>query len=146
MTSDSVISVDGAEKRFDDVTVLDGLDLHVDAGEILGFVGPNGAGKSTLARMLIGLVPRDGGRITVHGLDPAKDGLAIRKRTSYLPGETSVYPQMTGRDYLAFCRGFHPRARALPAAVAAEFDVPLSRRIRSYSAGMKQKLALWTKS
>lgn len=99
----------GLGKSFGGAVVLRDLSLAVAPGELLGLVGPNGAGKSTLLRTLLGLVPRDAGELSVLGLDPARDAVAIAARTGYLPGETGVYLQMTGAQFLAFCRGFHPR-------------------------------------
>jgi ABC-2 type transport system ATP-binding protein len=133
----------GVGKSFGGAPVLRDLSLDVATGELLGLVGPNGAGKSTLLRLLLGLVPRDLGAIEVLGLDPARSAVAIAARTGYLPGETGVYLQMTGAQFLAFAQGFHPRRdEARARRLADAFALPLQRKVRSYSAGMKQKLAL----
>ena len=138
-----VISVAGLVKAFGDHVVLDGVSLDVARGELLGLVGPNGEGKSTLLRTLVGLVKATGGRVSVLGRDPATDGVGIRAHTSYLPGETGVYQQMTGEQFLRFCDGFYPRQQeALRRRLLDAFELPLRQRVRSYSAGMKQKLAL----
>jgi ABC-2 type transport system ATP-binding protein len=137
------IELRGLRKAFGDKQVLRGCELAVGRGELLGLVGPNGAGKSTLLRTLLGLVRRDAGDVHVLGLDPARDALAIRERTLYLPGETGVYLQMTGQQFLAFALGFYPRHdEARRARLLDAFALPLQRRVRTYSAGMKQKLAL----
>ena len=141
--SDPVLDVRALQKRYDDRDVLRGLDLQVAAGEMLGLIGPNGAGKSTFLRTLVGLVPRSGGDVRALGLDPADASLAIRRRCSYLPGETGVYQQMRGAAFLDFALGFYPRRDdALHAELLEQFALPLDQRVRSYSAGMKQKLAL----
>jgi ABC-2 type transport system ATP-binding protein len=137
-----VIEARGVAKAFGERRALAGFDLELGPAEIVGFVGPNGAGKSTFLRILLGLVPRDAGAVAVLGLDPARDDLAIRRRVAYLPGETSVYSFMTGTEFLRFALGFHPRTQELPRAAAELFELPLDRKIRQYSAGMKQKLAL----
>ncbi len=141
-TGTAIVSARGLTKRFGSDQALRGLALDLRAGEILGFVGPNGAGKSTCLRILLGIVPRDAGDVTVFGLDPARDAVAIRKRSTYLPGETNVYSYMRGGEYLRFTLAFHARRRELPRDIADVFELPLRARVRTYSAGMKQKLAL----
>lgn len=141
-TDTAIVRARGIAKNFGDKQALAGLDLELRAGEILGFVGPNGSGKSTCLRILLGIVPRDAGDVTVFGLDPAREALSIRKRTSYLPGETSVYTFMTGAQFLDFALGFFSGRRTLPDVAHEVFDLPLDRKVRTYSAGMKQKLAL----
>ena len=139
----SAIEVHGLGKAFGPRRVLEGIDLVVPFGQLLGLVGPNGAGKSTLLRLWIGLGKRDQGSIQVLGRDPAVESLAIRRRTCYLPGETGVYHQMTGAEFLAFAHGFYRSLRLdLFERLRAAFGLPLQQRVRSYSAGMKQKLAL----
>jgi ABC-2 type transport system ATP-binding protein len=132
----------GVSRRFGERQALSQFDLDVGPAEIVGFVGPNGAGKSTFLRILLGLVSRDAGDVRILGLDPSREDLAIRRRVAYLPGETSVYAGMTGAEFLQFALGFHPRTQELPREAADLFELPLARRVREYSAGMKQKLAL----
>lgn len=123
-------------------TALNGLDLTVQSGELLGLVGPNGAGKSTLLRCLLGLI-QPTGSMEVLGLDPRRQPVAVRQCIAYLPGETSVYLQMTGKQFLAFALSFYPRQLPqLRRMLHEAFELPLDRKVRTYSAGMKQKLAL----
>ncbi|MEO6595973.1 MAG: ATP-binding cassette domain-containing protein [Planctomycetota bacterium] len=139
----NAIEIAGLGKSFGEHEVLRGVDLTVASGELLGLVGPNGAGKSTLLRTLVGLVQRTRGQVSVLGHDPATASLAIRRRCCYLPGETGVYQQMTGAEFLYFALGFYPRLQtSLRDELATNFALPMQQKVRSYSAGMKQKLAL----
>ncbi|MEY4674095.1 MAG: hypothetical protein RL148_1879 [Planctomycetota bacterium] len=142
-TAPLAVRVQGLCRSFGPKAALDGLALEVATGELLGVVGPNGAGKSTLMRVLTGLVRRDRGEVSVLGIDPAHDSLAVRRRCSYLPGETSVYQHMTGKGFLDFAWSFHGAVQRDVADRLQElFRLPLHARVRSYSAGMKQKLAV----
>ena len=139
----NTIAITGLQKAFGPRHVLRGIDLQVPRGELLGLVGPNGAGKSTLLRTLVGLVTRDAGEVAVLGRDPNDHALSIRRDSCYLPGETGVYQQMTGKAFLDFALGFYPRRQqGLYDRLLAGFELPLAQKVRSYSAGMKQKLAL----
>ncbi|MCA8967823.1 MAG: ATP-binding cassette domain-containing protein, partial [Planctomycetes bacterium] len=130
----SPVVADAVAKSFGSHRALQDLSLRVEPREIVGFVGPNGAGKSTLLRILTGLVPADAGRVAVFGIDPGRDEIAVRRRVSYLPGETNVYSQMTGQEYLDFATGFHRGTLPVPAAVQEAFEVPLAAKVRTYSA------------
>src|SRR5690606_21191538 len=141
--SHHVIELTSVQKSYEHRAVLHDIHLAVPKGQLLGLVGPNGAGKSTLLRLLVGLVQRSAGKVQVAGHDPALDSLAIRRRCCYLPGETGVYQQMTGAGFLKFALGFYPeQSLDLKERLLTEFALPLNKRVRSYSAGMKQKLAL----
>lgn len=143
MSDAPVLDLVAVQKHFGAVQVLRGIDLRVERGEFLGLVAPNGAGKSTLLRLLIGMHRRTSGQCSVFALDPDQSSLAIRSRTSYLPGETSVYQQMTGASFLQFAQSFHRgRDAAIERRLVELFALPLQARVRSYSAGMKQKLAI----
>ncbi len=143
MSEASAIALRGVRKTFGKRVALAELDLQVATGTIHGFVGPNGAGKSTALRLLVGLLRADAGSVQVLGLDPARHGLAVRRRACYLPGETSVYGHLTGGDFLTFALSFYPRLdAALQRDLAEAWPLPLQQKVRTYSAGMKQKLAL----
>ena len=73
------IWVEGLVRRFGDLVAVDGIDLHVDAGEIFGFLGPNGAGKSTTVRMLTTLLRPSAGRALVAGYDVLTDAQSVRR-------------------------------------------------------------------
>lgn len=131
------------QKRFGDKTVLNGFSMQVAPGETVGFIGPNGSGKTTCLRILLGLLPRDDGQVKVLGMDPERDAVRIREHCCYLPGETSIYHGMRGKEFLRFALSFYPRHQDdIQLDLLEHFALPLQKKVRSYSAGMKQKLAL----
>jgi ABC-type cobalamin transport system ATPase subunit len=130
-------------KSFGRTVALDGLDLEVASGEIHGFLGPNGAGKTVTMRILLGLVRHNAGTVQVLGGDPWADAVALHRRIAYVPGDTNLWPNLTGGeilDVLAGLRGGNdPRRQA---HLVERFDLDLRRRARSYSKGNRQKVAL----
>src|ERR1044071_5493730 len=103
-------------KRFGKVTALDGLDLRVRPGEVHRFLGPDGSGKTTTIRILLGLMRRDGGRVSLLGGDPWSQATALHRRLAYVPGDVTLWPNLTGGeviDLLGRLRGgLRPRRRA----------------------------------
>jgi len=133
-------------KTFGTLRALDGLDLEVRRGEVHGFLGPNGAGKSTTIRALLGLLRLDGGAATVFGLDPWRDAVAIHRRLAYVPGDVSLWPNLTGGetvDLLLRMRGADPTGRGSRRAELLErFQLDPTKKGRAYSKGNRQKVAL----
>ena len=138
-----LIEAEGLIKSFGRVNALDGLDLGVGRGQIHGFLGPNGAGKSTTIRVLLGMYHTDGGRARVLGMDPAREASAINRRLAYVPGSVSLWPSLTGGqvlDTLAGLRGSRDRARE--EELTERFDLDPTKKVRTYSKGNAQKVAL----
>jgi ABC-2 type transport system ATP-binding protein len=137
------ISTAGLVKRYGRNRGLAGLDLEVQQGEVYGFLGPNGAGKTTTIRLLLDLIRPTAGRVSVLGLDPRRDGVALRRRVGYLAGDFVVDGHQTGRELLTFLgnlRGGVPQARIEELAERLELD--LSRKIKTLSRGNRQKLGV----
>ncbi|MET0520918.1 MAG: ABC transporter ATP-binding protein [Jiangellaceae bacterium] len=138
-----VIEIGGLEKSFGRSRALDGLDLTVSAGEVHGFLGPNGAGKTTTIRILLGLLRRDHGQVTVLGADPWRDAVGLHRRLAYVPGEVNLWPNLTGGeviDLLGALRGGLDRRRR--AELLEQFALDPTKRCRAYSKGNRQKVAL----
>jgi ABC-2 type transport system ATP-binding protein len=137
------ISVSGLVKTFGPTRALDGLDLDVQTGEVHGFLGPNGAGKSTTLRVLLGLLRADAGRVQLLGGDPWRDAVALHRRLAYVPGDVTLWPNLTGGeiiDLLGRLRaGIDPRRRA---DLVARFDLDPTKKARAYSKGNRVKVAL----
>jgi ABC-2 type transport system ATP-binding protein len=140
---DAVIELAGVVKRFGPVRALDGLELEVRPGEVHGFLGPNGAGKTTTLRIILGMIRADSGSLRVLGGDPWRDVTTLHGRMAYVPGDVSLWPNLSGGeviDLLGRLQGGHDPARR--AELLQMFDLDPTRRIRSYSKGNRQKVAL----
>ncbi|MEI8239868.1 MAG: ATP-binding cassette domain-containing protein, partial [Actinomycetota bacterium] len=88
-------------KRFGDSVALDGVDLSVPVGQVFGFVGPNGAGKTTTIRLMLDLLRPSEGDLRVLDMHPQRDGVALRQRIGYLPGDLNLPARSTARTFLA---------------------------------------------
>ncbi|ANF33418.1 ABC transporter [Leifsonia xyli] len=143
-----MIDVSGLEKRFGRVRALDGLDLSVTQGTVHGFLGPNGAGKSTTIRVLLGLARPDGGRAELFGRDPWKDAVDLHRRVAYVPGDVSLWPNLSGGeaiDLVARLRGGASDKSAYSARrkrLLDVFQLDPTKKGRAYSKGNRQKVAL----
>ncbi len=139
----TAIDVTGLVKSFGRTRALDGLDLSVTPGEVHGFLGPNGAGKTTTLRVLLGLLRADAGTARLLGGDPWRDATALHRRIAYLPGDVTLWPNLSGGeviDLLARLRGGLDNERR--DVLVKRFDLDLTRKIRAYSKGNRQKVAL----
>lgn len=143
MPDTNVIEVAGLVKSFGKFPALRGLDLRVTRGEVHGFLGPNGAGKSTTIRVLLGLLRADAGTATVLGGDPWRDVVPLHRRLAYVPGDVSLWPNMSGGeaiDLLGALRGGLDAQRRDD--LIARFELDPSKRGRQYSKGNRQKVAI----
>ena len=128
--------------------VLEGIDLAIHPGEILGYVGPNGAGKTTTVRILCGLLDTFQGEARVAGIEVARDPLEVKRRIGYVPENARFYESLTAAEHfelVAALQGLAPeqaegRARALMEAFGLADH--LDARIGSFSKGMRQKVLL----
>jgi ABC-2 type transport system ATP-binding protein len=140
---ETAILAEGLAKRFGDFRALAGLDLAVSRGEVLGYLGPNGAGKTTTIRLLLGMLRPTSGRAEIFGLDAQRDTLAAHRRLAYVGGETSLWPSLTGAETLHLLGRVQGRADpAYRDELIERFALDPSKKVRSYSKGNRQKLAL----
>jgi ABC-2 type transport system ATP-binding protein len=119
------------------------LDLTVRTGEVHGFLGPNGAGKSTTIRILLGLMRADSGEARLLDRDPWKDAVTLHRRLAYVPGDVSLWPNLSGGeviDLLGRLRGGLDEKRRKD--LLERFDLDPRKKGRTYSKGNKQKVAL----
>ena len=137
------IAVAGLVKDFGATRALDHLELVVPAGEVHGFLGPNGAGKTTTIRVLLGLLHKDGGDVSLLGGDPWGEAAVLHRRLAYVPGEVNLWPNLTGGeviDLLGALRGGLDDSRR--AELLEMFELDPTKQIRAYSKGNRQKVAL----
>ena len=140
---EAAIETHNLVKRFGHTVALDGLTMTVRTGQVHGFLGPNGSGKTTTIRVLLGLLRTDGGTARLLGGDPWAQAPALHRRLAYVPGDVSLWPNLTGGeaiDLLGRARGgLDPRRRA---ELMERFDLDPRKKGRSYSKGNRQKVAL----
>ena len=119
------------------------VNLTVEAGQIFGFLGPNGAGKSTTIRVLLDLIRPTSGTAKVLGLDARRDRLAIDRRVSYVPGELSLYGELTARQLLTYLGNLQGSVdAAYRESLIERLELDPVKKIKSLSRGNKQKVGL----
>ena len=141
----NAIDVRDLRKHYGRTKALDGLNLSVPHGQIAGFLGPNGAGKSTTMHILLGMLHADGGSVTVLGADPWRQSVALHRRLAYVPGDVSLWPNLTGGeaiDLLTRLRGEGKAPRSAISRLVERFELDPTKKTRAYSKGNRQKVAL----
>src|SRR5690625_708450 len=139
----SVVDISNLTKRFGKFAALDGVDLQVNQGEIVGFIGPNGAGKSTTIRVLLGILKATRGNAKIFGLDAWKDAVEIHKRIAYVPGDVNLWPNLTGGEVIDLFMSLRGKANPKKRDELIEkFELDPSKKCRTYSKGNRQKVAL----
>jgi ABC-2 type transport system ATP-binding protein len=131
-------------KYYGRLLALDSLSVEIRRGEVFGLLGPNGSGKTTTIRLLLGLLRPTSGRAMVAGFDSWRHSLDVRHLVTYLPGELRMYGSLTGMGTLRLLcdlRGGVGLDRAVAIAERV-MKLDLKRKVRTYSTGMKQKLAV----
>jgi daunorubicin resistance ABC transporter ATP-binding subunit len=142
------IICDHLRKRFGQVTALDGIDLEVPTGTVLGLLGPNGAGKTTAVRILATLLQPDSGRALVEGLNVVQDAQAVRSRIGLAGQYAAVDAYLTGAENLVMIgclAGLSRReSRRRADELLERFDLTgaAGRQTRAYSGGMRRRLDL----
>ena len=142
-----MIKLTDVTKRYDDTTVVDNLNIQIEAGEIVGIIGHNGAGKSTTMKMIAGLVEPTSGEIRVMGRDIRKEGVKIKQHIGFLPEESPLYEAMTAQQYLLFFSELYsmPRQKALTRIDQLLTSLHLEEKTKltgEFSKGMKRKTAI----
>ncbi|EHQ89102.1 ABC transporter ATP-binding protein [Desulfosporosinus youngiae] len=139
----NVIHIQKLSKSFGKTQALKGIDLTVEQGEIHGFIGPNGAGKSTTIRILLGILKKSSGEIRLLGGDPWRDAVELHRRLVYVPGDVTLWPDLSGGEIIDFLGRLHgglnlSRKRQL----LERFQLDPTKKSGTYSKGNRQKVAL----
>src|SRR5215218_2990232 len=148
MEAELAIEAEGLRKSYKDVLALDGVDLRVSAGTVLGLLGPNGAGKTTAVRILTTLLPPDGGSARVAGLDVVRQAPRLRSKIGLAGQYAAVDENLTGNENLEMVGRLYHLPKGEPArraeALLASFDLADAgdRLVRTYSGGMRRRLDL----
>jgi ABC-2 type transport system ATP-binding protein len=148
MTTTVAIAIEHLTRRFGELVAVNDLTLDVYQGEIFGFLGHNGAGKTTTVRLLNGVLDASGGSARVLGLDPGRDGTALRRRTGVLTENPSLDERLTAKENLRFYADLNNVPGEMVAQrieqLLADFELldRADEKVGGYSKGMKQRLAL----
>lgn len=143
-----MLKIEHLTKKYGEKKAVDDLSLHIEKGEIYGFIGHNGAGKTTTLKSVAGIQKFDSGEIYVNGISVRNDPLKCKRIMAYIPDNPDLYDYMTGIGYLNFVAdiyGIEAEKRKLKIKEYGDmFEITsdLGSAVGSYSHGMKQKLAL----
>ena len=137
------IRTSGLSKRYGAVVALHDLDLEVAQGEVVGYLGPNGAGKTTTIRLILGLIRPTSGRAEIFGLDSQRQAVEAHRRLSYVPGETNLWPGLTGAETLHLLGKIQGQIdQSYRDELVDQFAFDPTKKVRAYSKGNRQKLIL----
>ena len=143
-----MLKIEHLTKTYGEKRAVDDLSLHIQPGEIYGFIGHNGAGKTTTLKACCGILQFDNGDITIDGISVKDDPVDCKRKLAYIPDNPDLYEFMTGIQYLNFISdifavGSADRKYSIRHyADAFELTADLAQPISAYSHGMKQKLAI----
>lgn len=147
-SNEVVLSIRGLEKHYGSKRVLQGIDLDVYKGQIIGYIGANGAGKSTTVKIILGLEERSAGTIKIFGEELAEGSIEYKRKIGYVPEMADVYDNLTACEYLTFVGELY----GLDSKVANQKAEQLMKlfgiaevyhkKIASYSKGMRQKVLI----
>ena len=139
--SDRAIEVSGLRKNYGELRAVDGIDFHVDRGEVFALLGPNGAGKSTTIEILEGFRKRNGGEVSVLGFDPRNAGREFRERIGLMLQTTSGTSLLTAREALTHTARLYPNPRDVDEVLAAVgLEEKANAKPQTLSGGQRRRL------
>ncbi|WP_185806954.1 ABC transporter ATP-binding protein [Bacillus salinus] len=145
MTKDTVLEVHNLRRSFDKKEVVRDVSFTVEKGEVFGFLGPNGAGKTTIIRMILGLIKRDSGTVTINGYSIDDQFMEAIRHVGAIVETPSFYTHLSGYANLTLIRNLHPhiaKQRIDEVLEMVHLSKVAKRKVSTYSLGMKQRLGL----
>ena len=137
-----IIEIKNLSKYYGKIKGIEKLTFSIKKGEIFGFLGPNGAGKTTTIRTLLGYLHPTKGTAYIFGKNIEDDIVEIKRNVGYIPGELNIYGHLTAKQFLNYFTSLRNKEMVLLDELLEIFDIPLDRKIKGYSKGMKQKLGI----
>ncbi len=143
-----MLKIEHLTKTFGEKKAVDDLSLHIENGEIFGFIGHNGAGKTTTIKAACGIMQFDAGEIYINGASIKDDPIKCKSMLAYIPDNPDLYDFMTGIQYINFVADiFEVSAEAREERIKKyaelfEISADLGQPLSGYSHGMKQKIAI----
>ena len=147
-TSTQLVEASGLQRFYGNHTAVDGVDITLKRGEVLGLLGPNGAGKSTIIQMLTGTLASHSGAILINGINLKEQPLDARKQIGYLPENPPLYRDMTTQEYLTYCgklqglRGTQLRNSVSIAIDNCDLGTMTKRLLGNLSKGFQQRVGI----
>ncbi len=138
----NIIETNNLTKYYGKIKGVENVSFDVKEGEIFGFLGPNGAGKTTTIRTILGYLKPTSGEAYVFGKNIEENIIEIRKKVGYIPGDLALYEHLTGKQFLDYFSSIRNKELLLLDRLLELFELPLHRKIKGYSRGMKQKLGI----
>jgi ABC-2 type transport system ATP-binding protein len=148
MSNQTVVAIHNLQKNYGRKQVLQGIDLDIKSGQIIGYIGPNGAGKSTTVKVLCGLISDFKGEVTIFGRDLRTQTLEIKKQVGYIPENAILYESLTPMEFMEFIGEMRSldrdqtRNKAEALMEIFEMKPNIHQRISTFSKGMRQKVLI----
>ncbi|PXW90329.1 ABC-2 type transport system ATP-binding protein [Pseudogracilibacillus auburnensis] len=148
MMQEIILKLRDVEMSFGTKQVLNGINLDVYKGQIIGYIGPNGAGKSTTLKIMLGLIDGYEGNVELFGEDIASGDVTYKRRIGYVPENADLYDNLTACEYITFVGELYGLTRkeaedkGLQLLTQFEMEDVFHQRISSFSKGMRQKVLI----
>ena len=143
-----MLQIKNIVKKFGYFSAVNGINVHINQGELYGFLGPNGAGKTTTIKMIAGIYAPTSGSITINGIDISKNPVKAKLQIGYVPDQPYLYEKLTGREFLYFSGGLYNLDKKTIQHKIDELveilniESWLDKRTEEYSQGMRQRITI----